>query len=298
MREAHQTPRLPGILVIGMKFKKHFIPRIVLLLFLAAAPGFSVSLEGPASLEELVGWERAGALLRGETLTELQFKASQPRLIPQNTFLRQLITDVREDLKPSLFVESLFLYKKPAGAELPRWSAAEREALFNESLALSTLAGIQYYSSSRKTMRTFYETSVVIDGPDTRIPLADPVYGTGRGPAVPAELTLYARQKDLTFGDNIYRYTYYAREDSLVFIQRNLTVMNAGIIPAVGRDRLRSVVAVFDAGEYLLLYLSSMARAASLPGMNERVGRSFSTRAEAILSWFAAQADKAFGKAR
>jgi hypothetical protein len=148
-------------------------------------------------------------------------------------------------------------------------------------------------------MRTFYETSAVIDGPDTRKPLTDPAYGPAAGTPslpIPAELTLYARQKDLTFGDNTYQYTYHAREDSLVFIQRNLTVMNAGIIPAVGRNRLRSVVAVFDAGEYLLLYLSSMARAASLPGMNERVGRSFSTRAEAILRWVTGRADKAFGK--
>jgi hypothetical protein len=274
--------------------KRKFTGWAVFFLFLGAAPVFS------ASLEELIGRDRAEALIRGETLTELQFKLSRPLLIPQNDFVRQLITDMREDLDPSLFVESLFLYKKPAGAELPRWSPAEREALFNEALALSTLAGIQYYSSSRQTMRTFYETSVVIDGPDTRNPLTDPVYGSAGGTPslpIPAELTLHARQKDLTFGDNVYRYTYHLREDSLVFIQQNLTIMNAGIIPAVGRNRLRSVAAVFDAGEYLLLYLSSMARAVSLPGLNERVGRSFSTRAEAILQWITGQADKAFGKA-
>jgi hypothetical protein len=41
-----------------------------------------------------------------------------------------------------------------------------------------------------------------------------------------------------------------------------------------------------------------MARAASLPGIRDRVGRSFSTRAEAMLHWFAGQADKAFEKKR
>ncbi|MDR2101803.1 MAG: hypothetical protein LBP43_04465 [Treponema sp.] len=285
-----------------MGSKKYVTRLAVFSLFLVVGLVFSASKEASSleasSLEDLVGRDRAGALIRGETLTELQFKASRPLLIPQNDFVRQLVTDIREDLEPSLFVESLFLYKKPAGAELPRWSPAEREALFNEALALSTLAGLQYYSSSRKTLRTFYETSVVIDGPDTRRPLPDPAYGPApKTPLpIPAELTIYARQKDLTFGDNIYQYTYHAREDSLVFIQRNLTAMNAGIIPAVGRNRLRSVVAVFDAGEYLLLFLSSMARAASFPGRNERVGRSFSTRAEAILQWVTGQADKAFGK--
>jgi hypothetical protein len=277
-----------------MMFKRYVWGRFAVLFFLIAAPGFS------ASLEDLVGRERAAALIRGETLTETQFKASQPILIPQDDFLRRLIGNIREDLEPTLFVESLFLYKKPAGAGLSRWSGTEREALINETLALSTLAGIEYYSSSRETMRIFYETSTVIDGPDTRKPLADPAYGPAAGTPslpVPAELILYARQKDLTFGDNIYQYTYHAREDSLVFIQQNLTAMTVGIIPAVGRNRLRSAAAIFDAGEYLLLYLSSMARAASLPSMNERVGRSFSTRTEAMLRWFAGQADKAFGKA-
>jgi hypothetical protein len=138
-------------------------------------------------------------------------------------------------------------------------------------------------------MRTFYETSSVIDSPDTKRPLADPLYGSP-----PAELTIYARQKDLTFGDNIYQYRYYARPDSLVFVQENLTGLNAGPIPVVGKNKLRSVVAVMDAGEYLLVYVASMARAASFPGMNERAGRSFSTRTEAVLAWFSGRADRAF----
>jgi hypothetical protein len=141
-------------------------------------------------------------------------------------------------------------------------------------------------------MRTFYESSSVVSGADGKKKLPDPSYFVP-----PTELTVYARQKDLSFGDNIYRYDYYARADSLVFVQENLTGMNYGIIPAVGKNKLRSMVAVLDAGDYLLIYAVSMAKAASLPGMNERVGRSFSSRAEAILTWFTGQADKAFEKA-
>jgi hypothetical protein len=115
-------------------------------------------------------------------------------------------------------------------------------------------------------------------------------------PSPPADLTLYARQKDLTFGDNIYRYDYTVMSGAFLFVQENLTTMSAGIIPAIGKNKLRSVVAVVDAGEYLLVYAVSMARAAALPGLKDRVGSSFSSRAEAVLSWFAAQADKAFAK--
>ncbi|MDR2029773.1 MAG: hypothetical protein LBP93_09595 [Treponema sp.] len=256
-------------------------------ILLSAGPGFS------ATLEELLGPERAAELISRETLTGLQYKNPQPLLVPRNSFIRQLIGEAMEALGPSLFVESLSQYRKPAGAAAGTWSEAERTALYNGALALSTLEGIQYFSSSRNRMRTFYESSGVIDSPDTKRALADPVYGSP-----PAELTIYARQKDLTFGDNIYQYQYYARPDSLVFVQENLTVLNAGPIPVVGRNKLRSVVAVIDAGDCLLVYVASMAKAASFPGMNERAGRSFSTRAEAVLTWFSGQADNAFAAAR
>jgi hypothetical protein len=189
-------------------------------------------------------------------------------------------------------VETLHIYRKPEAAQRIIWSAAEEANLYNEVLALSTLAGLQYFSATRGSMRTFYETSWVIDGPSTKRPVPDPVY-----PRPPAELILYARQKDLTFGDNIYQYDFYSVPGAIIFIQQNLTALTAGIIPAVGKNKLRSTVAVFDAGEYLLVYAASMAKAASLPGMNERVGNSFANRAEAIFNWFSSQADRAFGKA-
>jgi hypothetical protein len=49
-----------------------------------------------------------------------------------------------------------------------------------------------------------------------------------------------------------------------------------------------------DAGNYLLVYIASTAKAASIPGMKERIGNSFANRSEAIFNWFSNQADKAF----
>jgi hypothetical protein len=264
--------------------------RLILIGFflgVGAAPVFSFS------LNDLIDSKKVRVLLDQGTITEVQLKAPQLLLVPWYPFIQNLLNRIMGDLEPTFFVETLRLYKKPPGSALPVWSDGERKALFNGILALSTLRGIQYYSSTRKTMRTFYETSMVIDGPDTKQPLEDPIY---REP--PREAVVYARQKDLTFGDNIYQYTYYALPDSLVFIQQNYTSLTVGIIPAVGKDKLRSVVAVIDAGEYLLVYLASMAKAASFPGMNQQVGKSFSTRADAILQWFTAQADKAFAATR
>jgi hypothetical protein len=250
--------------------------------FCAPLPMYSVP------LNTLVDTGQVPALLNKEAITEAQFNAPKPLLAPRHEAVRAFLAAALGEVEPSFFVETLYLYKKPPHAG-EVWNDSERRALFNRTLALSTLTGIQYYSSSRKAMRTFYEISTVIDGPDTRRPLADPARLD-----LPPRLTLYARQKDLTFGDNIYTYTYHNLPDSLVFVQRNETALSVGIIPAVGKGKLRSIIAVVDAEAYLLVYLSSMAKAASLPGMNQRVGQSFSTRADAVLRWFTGQADKAF----
>jgi hypothetical protein len=258
------------------------------MLFLAVAVTGSST-----GLEELLGAGRIAELAAANPITEIQFRDPRPQLIPRDERLRRLINDAMEALEPTLFVESLYRYEKPAAAgraEASRetWTETERNALYNATLGISSLEGIEYFSVSRNRMRTFYETSTVIDSPDTKRPRPDPAYTTP-----PKELLIYARQKDLTFGDNIYQYTYYTYPDSLIFIQENLSSMTVGPIAVVRKNRLRSVVAVIDAGDSLLVYVASMAKAASFPGMNERAGRSFANRAEAILSWFSRRADNA-----
>jgi hypothetical protein len=238
------------------------------------------------SLDELLGPDRAAVLLSTGTLTEVQLRDPRPALLPRHSYTQALINVSRETLDPGFLVESLFLYAKPAAGI---WTDAERTALYNEALAVSSLAGIRYFSTTRNAMRILYETSGVIDGPETRNPRPDPVFASP-----PETLTLYARQKDTTFGENIYQYDYYTRPDALLFVQENLTTMMWGIIPAVGKNKLRSVVAVIDTGDHLLVYAAFMAKAASVPGMNRQMGASLSTRAEAILKWFAGRADKVF----
>jgi hypothetical protein len=263
-----------------------------------AAPLFSVS------LEDLVGPGNA-AILRtsAEPLTQVQLKNPRPVLLPRHADLQQLVAELRQNLEPAILAETLSLYRKPglpgrgaadgdtADNNSAAWTGAERAELFNQALALSTLSGIQYYSASRGVMRTFYESSWVIDGPDKKQPLPDPSYASP-----PARMALFARQKDLTFGDNIYQYEYRSYPDAFIFIQQNLTAMTVGIIPAVGKNSLRSIMAVIDTGDSLLIYAASMARAAALPGMSERIGNSFTNRAAAVLKWFVDRADAVFGK--
>ncbi|MCL2599576.1 MAG: hypothetical protein FWD88_00125 [Treponema sp.] len=267
--------------------------------FVLAVPVFCVP-QGRAhggTLEGLVGLERA-ALLRAASdpaardglLSEVQLRRPSLSLMPRHDALERFVTEAKNDLGPAILVETLYLYSKPYG-RAAEWTAAERAGLFNSITALSTLAGIQYFSITRGAMHTFYESSHVIDNPRNRAALPDPVFATP-----PARLVLYARQRDLTFGDNTYRFEYRAGADHIFFMQENLTSMSAGIIPAIGRNRFRMVMAIIDAGDSLLIYSAAMTRTTAVPGMGERIGNSFNNRLQAVLQWFSEHADRVFQK--
>ena len=111
-----------------------------------------------------------------------------------------------------------------------------------------------------------------------------------------ADSRILANKIALIVSENSNQYNFYYRPGSLVFIQENLSSLNAGIIPAVSRNRLRSCLVLQDAGDYLIIYAVSMAKTVSLPGLKDKIGDSFSNRAEAIIQWVIRGADRAFGK--
>jgi len=244
-------------------------------------------------LEDIVPGQAAQLRLTGDFITETQLKNSSPKLLPFDSDLRQFLTVSMGSLNPGIMVEALYLYKKPeyAYTDPTVWDNTQKTGLFNQMLAVSTLTGIQYYSASRGAMRTFFEYSNAVDGPDTKYPIPDPVYSTP-----PAELTLYARQTDLTFGDNVYRYNYTAAKSGIFFVQENITDLTYLTVPVIGKGNLRSVIAVFDCGDTLLFYIVSMTKAAPVPVMGNRIGSSFSNRAEAFMKWFTGRADLVFQK--
>jgi len=244
------------------------------------------------SIETLVEPEYAAQLREnGDTVAATQLKSADLKLLPKHEALRRFVAGAQTNLEPNLAVETLYLYKKPvnSGEKAGIWTEIQRTALFNKTLGISSLTGIQYFSASRGVMRTFYESSVVVDSPDKKNPLPDPIFEQ-----LPETFTIFARQKDLTFGDNIYRYDFQTSGDAFFFSQENITAMTYGIITAVGKNKLRSVFAVIDCGDSLLIYAVSMAKAAFVFGMGERIGNSFGNRAEAVLDWFTGRAQGVF----
>jgi hypothetical protein len=248
--------------------------------------GFSVP------LESLVSNSHAAQLRSsGDFITETQHRNPTPVLLPMNTELRQTFTNIKNDVNPSMMIETLYLYKKPVNSHTDSgsWNNTQKIRLFNQLLALSTLTGLEYYSSSREEMRVFFEHSQVIDGLENKYPVPDPVFSV-----LPEALTLYVRQVDLTFGDNIYKYDYSTTRDCIFFVQENIDTLSITMVPVIRKGNLRSIMAVFDCGDSLLIYTVIMTRNLSVPGMRDRINSSFASRAEALLKWFSGRAEIVF----
>ena len=242
-------------------------------------------------LENLLQEVHIRQLMKSGAIDKERFDTTTLEMVPRNDILEKLIAVHKNSVEPNLIIESLRLYKKPFSRG--EWTASEKTELFNEIVAVSSLKGLEYYSKRRNTMRLLYETSTIIDNPDMKNPRPDPVFSSP-----PSELSIFVRQKDLTFGDNVYKYTYYSDESSLIVLQENISPMNYGIINVLAKSKLKSIVAVFDCGPNLLVYAVSFAKASMVPGMKQRAGESINNRANALLGWFTRKADRVFGKTR
>jgi len=256
-----------------------------ILVFSLAAPVFSVP------LENLVSSSNAARLRSSdEAVIETQLRNLTPVLLPQDYNLRRIFDGIMSSMQPNMLVEALYLYRKPAFIEaLDGWTAEQRTSVFNQIMAVSSMTGLQYYSASRRAMRTFYEYSYLVDGPNSRNRMPDPVFYN-----VPEALTLYARQKDLTFGDNFYRYDFLTTQSAVYITQENTTALTILLIPVIGRGNLKTVMAVFDCGDSILIYAASIAKAISVSGFGDRISDSFSNRAQAVLNWFGGRLDNTF----
>ncbi|MDL2224384.1 hypothetical protein LJB92_03625, partial [Bacteroidales bacterium OttesenSCG-928-M06] len=161
-------------------------------------------------LVPLVGSERAEELRNKGCVMDHNNKKDYPVLIPESQFVKEKIALLIRELDPNLFVESLNLYEKPS--DISSLWIRDQLNLFNSVLTLSTLKGLRYFSKTKGKMRILYEESFVVDSTDTSYRLPDPVFT-----ALPDSLILYAKQKDSTFGENTYLYTYYCIPEGLIF---------------------------------------------------------------------------------
>ncbi len=258
--------------------------------FLGKATIRIIALLGYASCAAALHAAPASAFLNAATLRSLEAgegmraasvgKGASLTIAPSHTAAERLRAELAEE-RPDVVVEALFLWKKPKIGPME----GEKLAAYNILRSVGSLTGIEYYSASRKAMRLFYEYSSLVSGPDGKTAVADSTLS-----AVPAAETLYARQKDLSFGDNIYRYEFASGDDYVRSLSVNLGTMRYGIIPVAQAEGLRVRSLAIFADDAILFYAVSSAKATVVPGVRGKLENSFGNRAEAIYTWFAAKA--------
>ncbi len=243
----------------------------------------------PSASAPLASWidpAIAARLLAGEAMRASSAgRSAAPSLAPRHPSAASAGAALAAEA-PDVIVEALFLWKKPRAVE----TAAGALAVYNVLRAVGSLQGLEYWSASRGRMRLLYEYSSLIAGLDDPTPVRDT-----RLPALPANAeTLFARQKDLSFGDNIYRVSLSTGPGYTAQHSTNLTGMRYGIVPVAAPGVVNVRLLVIDVDEGLIFYTISSAKAAVLPGIRAKLESSFGNRAEAVYSWFSRELAKAW----
>lgn len=240
-----------------------------------------------ASAEEL----KPAATICAPYYDELQSKGKvlrtndkgSPSLLPIDASADRIRAAIAAD-KPGILVETVFFLPRSAPAE-PAARRGELARIYGLLRSFSTLEGIQYFSVSHNAMRTLYAESYRIDDPKTRLRLPDPP--SPLPSEIPAEETLFAFQRDLSFGANVYSYVFTGNPGSVIAEISNLTRMSVGIIPLVAPKALKMRLFVMPASDGIVFYTESDS---SSPGpFRSRLEGSFANRAAALFAWFSAK---------
>lgn len=205
----------------------------------------------------------------------------ETRLAPSSPLVNA-VADGLEDLQPRVGIEILLSIPVNDAA----FTAEGRLEIYNILRSISTMEGIEYYSASRDTMRTFYHESYAIADPDNRDRIADPLVNR-----IPANDTVYAFQEDGSFGRNVQALNYQAVDGRFLVSMENQTTMVYRVVPLVSPGNLRTFLLVEpdpDSGT-LVFYGNLGVRVPALFGMQDRARDSFYNRIVALHDWFADQ---------
>jgi len=165
------------------------------------------------------------------------------------------------------------------------WSTPEAHLrIYNVLRSVGSMKGIQYYSASRKKMRTLFAESYLVDGPQTAVPQPDPVLDS-----IAADSTVYMFQEDLTFGKNLYRSRLRYVEGCFLVEASNLTVMRYLRLPMVQPENSYSLVLLVPADRRILFYGVAGAHTARFLGLERTKEDSFYNRLQALYGWFASR---------
>lgn len=253
----------------------HKLTAIILLLFITI-------LNIPASdniIDYLSTSEKELLYSEGE-ISRYFFDKDLPSYMFPTNFESEVLENISK-LDVTIGVESLYFLKY---SDLITKENSSMLSIYNTLLSIKTMKGIEYYSKSRKKMRTLYTESYGIKSLDNTEPLDDPVYTT-----IPGILTRYLLQTDKTFGENLYKAVYKYDGNTIWINMVNETKMKYSFIPMVGVGKMSVSLLVRAIDDGLLFYGVSTAETSSFLGLAKSKKESFYNRIKAMFTWFSDQ---------
>ena len=193
-----------------------------------------------------------------------------------------VVADI-EGTSPNVGVESLFLLEVP-GLAVSHESGLERGDLltiYNTLRTVSSLEGVEYYSASRKRMRTFFREAYAISDISSRERVPDPLVES-----VPREETVLIHQRDLTFGKNTSEAVYRHSKDVINLSLTNLEIMRYALLPFIQERGMRTHLIILPMDGYIGFYAYCGVETISFLGIEKSKSDSFYNRMKALYTWF------------
>lgn len=225
-------------------------------------------------------------------IIELLYKEKRWSLMGESTHIevpQDLKTSIKKsfsDFEPNLVIQALFLTKNTL-KNLPL--EGQLKELQNILRKVSQMKGIEYFSPSRQKMRLLYKQSYAINDPqNTQEPIRDPIISS----LSLKDDKVYIFQEDLTFGKNIYLWTYSSNYRNICLSSVNITPLKYWGFSLVNPEGLKTMIFVIPFSEEILFYSLSYAKTIKFLGLEKSKKESFYQRMEALFHWFENQLKK------
>ncbi len=204
-------------------------------------------------------------------------KETKLYLIPNIPTKDEMLQNYKS-ISPDMGVEILKLYKTN---NMDFSSPKAKLLIYNLTHSISSLKGVEYYSHTRKKLRTLFYDSYVVDSPENREKIPDPI-----SKKIKPYDRIYIFQNDSTFGKNIFLLEYKTTSQLINIKIENLTTMKYLLLPLIPPYRMVTYMAIIPSRNAILFYGLSMSNFKNIIPVGKENVASFYYRLLAMYNWF------------